>query len=78
MTRRMIPRPVRRSRSNPFNLPEKPSLIRPPGPYALVSKRLNPSGAKASISTAVVAGSSAGVCYWSVVYPLAVVKVCCS
>ena len=45
------------------------------GPYAVVSKSLNPGGGKASMSSAVLAGSSAGVCYWSVVYPLAVVKV---
>jgi len=44
------------------------------GPYALVSQKLNPEGAKASLGTAVLAGSSAGVCYWSVVFPLAVVK----
>ena len=46
------------------------------GPYALVSKRLNREpGTPASMSSAVIAGSSAGVCYWSIVYPLAVVKV---
>ena len=44
------------------------------GPYAFVSQKLNPHGGKASLGTAVVAGSSAGVCYWSVVFPLAVVK----
>ena len=44
------------------------------GPYALVSQKLNPDGKKATIGTAVLAGSSAGVCYWSVVFPLAVIK----